>query len=360
LVLFLLGRLHTGRRNLLLQAPLTLALAAAMPLPTSAQAVSAPTPAITAPSPAVSPTLAPLIAQQSGPVTPPDTTSQFDLTPGHIPERAQAFENYQNFKVNALYKLPAKMFFNLNTENTLRLETNDLQTHNRNHANMVYRVLPNITLGYAFTRQTRISANYFFFRDQYMDQSALLSRNIHSVQLKGEHDFYLGRRAVLTTGLAGRELFLTHTSFPFFDLLPSMQVVSRVGERGAVYSGVIGQLRWTDMFNNFQEGDPFYSIGGVYRLPKWTFSADTTMIDSFGKAHLRGGVANSHVIVMTLEAARKVSQRLPLTVFVRAQPIFNYGQQKREGYAGVNVRIYGGVRMELNKPPIFPVKIGSG
>lgn len=281
------------------------------------------------------------------------------MTPVRLPERGGSFGSMQNFKTGALYYLPSKMFFNATIENSLRLETNVLQTTKRNHSDMVYRVLPNVTLGYALNRSTRVSSNYFFFRDQYMDNSNLLSRNIHSVGMRIDKDLLVTPKGSITAGFFARELFITNFQ-ALQDLIPSVTAVKRVGSNGAIYGSVLGQLRWRKVFANFQEGDMFYSFGGVYRTPKWTFLADTTVIDNFGKPALRGGVANNHVIVMTLEAGRKVSSKLPLTAFVRAEPIFNIGQEKRTGFAGVNFRIFGGLRTEFSKPAIFPVKLGSG
>jgi hypothetical protein len=287
--------------------------------------------------------------------------TQFDLSPVKLPERGgSAFGQFQNMKMGLLYKLPAKMFLNASVENSLREETNVLQTSSRNHSDMIYRVLPNVTLGYALDKKTRVAANYFFFRDQYMDNSRLLSRNIHSVGFRADRDFQISPRTTITTGIFGRELFITGTD-NLTDIIPSVTLVRRVGERGAVYSSVLGQLRWNKMFARWQEGDQFYSFGGVYRLPKWSFLFDTTLIDNFGRPALRGGVASNHVIVMTLEAGRKISNRLPLTAFARVEPIFNIGQEKRTGFAGVNVRIFGGIRAEISKPAIFPVRLrGAG
>lgn len=265
----------------------------------------------------------------------------------------------QNMRTGVLYYLPAKMFFNATVENSDRLETNVLQTQHRNHIDQIYRVLPNVTLGYAPTRTSRVSCNYFFFRDQYMSNAKLLSRNIHSIGFRGDKDWVLNPRTTLTTSFFARELFVQRFA-NLCDLIPSATLVRRVGTGGAIYGSVLGQLRWRDVFGSWQEGDTFFSLGSVYRTPRWTFIADTTLIDNYGRPALRGGVANNHVIVMTLEAGRKVSQRLPLTAFIRAEPIFNIGQAERQGYAGVNFRLFGGVRAEISKPAIFPVSLRRG
>jgi len=286
-------------------------------------------------------------------------TQQFDLTPVTLPERGSAFGSMQSFKTNALYYLPSKMFLNATVENSLRLETNVLQTQKRNHLDMIYRVLPNVTLGYAINRTTRVAMNYFFFRDQYMSNASLLSRNIHSVGFRGDKDFIISPKTTVTTSFFARELFISEFD-ELSDLLPSVTVVRRVGRGGAIYGSALGQIRFRDVFSRFQEGDTFFSMGAVYRTPRWTLVADNTVINNYGVPALRGGVSNNTAIVTTLEAGRKISQRLPLTAFIRAEPIYNIGQASRAGFAGVNFRLFGGIRTEISKPAIFPVALRSG
>lgn len=281
--------------------------------------------------------------------------SQIDLAPVKLPERTSAMSHFDSFKTGALYRLPGKLFITGTCENSLRLETNVLQTLRRNRADMIYRVLPNVTVGYAVNPRTRISSNYFFFRDQYMRNSHFLSRNIHSIGFRIDRDVYVGPKTTVTTSFFARELLLSHSQ-PLNDLLPSIQVVRRVGSKAAIYGGVLGQIRFRNVLGKFQEFDQFYSCGTVYRTPKWTFIADNTFITNFGNRTLRFG-PNNQVFVLTLEAARKIHPVLPVVAFFRAEPIFNIGANQATGFAGVNVRIFGGLRMEFAKPPIFPLKI---
>lgn len=294
-------------------------------------------------------------AHAETPSTPPQ---QMDLTPVRLQERGSAFSPLQNLQTGILYYLPAKMFFDASVENSMRLETNVYQRRKNVRTDGVYRVFPNVTLGYAPTRTTRISANYFMFRDEYFDTSHL-SRNIQSVGIRGDKDWLLTPRTTLTTSLFARELFITH-SHNLLDLQPTATLFHRVGRTGGIYASSLLQLRWEDFLKQYQETDPFYSIGSMYRTPNWTFVWDNTLVDSFGKPKLRGGVASNHQLVMTLEAARKISPRLPLVAFLRAQPIFNMGQEKRTGYAGFDFRLFAGIRAEVAKPAIFPVKLHSG
>jgi hypothetical protein len=313
---------------------------------------------------------APTIIAQAAP--PP--IQPIDLTPVRLPERGGAFSTMQNLRTGVLYALPAKMFFNLNVENSLRLETNVFQTTNNQKTTGVYRVLPDVTVGYAPTKKTRLSAGYFFFRDTYIDHAHSLDRNVNSVQVRADRDFYLSPTTVLTTSLVGRELFVTQM-LPVSDIQPVASLVKRVGTYGAAYGQVLGQFRFHDVLKEYQEFDQFYSAGYIYRKPKWALLSDVTLIDEFGKGDLRGGgtpqiispsgipgvafPSSNHLIVLTLEANRRISSRVPLVAFVRAQPIFNFGQQTRQGFAGVDFRLFGGLRLEISKPAIFPVKLRS-
>lgn len=280
-----------------------------------------------------------------------------DLTPVRLPEKDNEFSTMQTFRTNALYKLPAKVFFNASVENSLRLETNVFQTQHNNQADMVYRVLPDVTLGYAFNKTTRVAANYFMFHDLYADHGSSLSRTVHSVGMRADKDFYINPRTIFTASVMNRNLFISRIP-TVNDTLPSVSITRRVGENAAVYGSVLGQIRMRDFLGGrFQEGDQFYSMGAVYRDTKWVASADATLIDNFGVGRLRFGPNSNHLIVLTMEGGRRLSQKIPITAFVRAQPIFNIGQEKRAGFAGFNFRLFGGLRMEVSKPALFPEKL---
>lgn len=285
-----------------------------------------------------------------------------DLTPVRLPERPGTFNNFENFKAGALYKLPGRVFLNASVENSLRFEVNTFQTNRHYLSDMIYRVLPNVTLGYALTKKTRVSANYFFFRDQYDLRDTRLSRNIHSVGGQIQHDWNPTPKTTITAGLFPRALFISTANAPsvqFYDIIPSIAVAKRVKTASVIYGSVMGQIRFRDPFSNFQEGDQFYSFGGAGRFGKnlnWNYLLDTTLVTNFGNSNLRQG-PNNQVIIVTGELGRRIHPRLPLTAFVRAEPIFNMGANKSPGYAGFNFRIFGGIRADIAKPAIFPVKL---
>ncbi len=285
-----------------------------------------------------------------------------DLTPVRLPERTSAFSGLDSFKSQALYKLPGRVFFNATVENSLRFEANTFQTNRHYLSDMIYRVMPNVTVGYALDKKTRVAANYFFFRDQYTLRNNQLSRNIHSIGGRVDRDFRINEKTTATVGFMPRVLFINTANAPSYtyqDLLPSAMITRRVGQSGVIYGSIIGQIRWKGIFDTYQEFDQFYSIGGAWRKGPWNFLVDNTLVTNFGKRALRFG-PNNQVIITTLEAGRRIHPKLPVTAFVRAEPIFNFGAGSAPGYSGFNFRIFGGLRAEIAKPAIFPIKLKQG
>jgi hypothetical protein len=157
-------------------------------------------------------------------------------------------------------------------------------------------------------------------------------------------------------GFFARELFITDQP-ELNDWIPSVVLVRRAGTSAVIYGSILGQIRFRKVLGRYQEFDQFYSVGGIYRKRAWIFTGDCTFISNFGKRALRFG-PNNYNFILTLEAARQISPRLPLAAFVRVEPIFNIGANQAQGFAGVNVRVFGGIRAEISKPAIFPVKFG--
>lgn len=294
--------------------------------------------------------------------SPAPDNREFDLTPVSLPRRTPTFNRFEGFHSNMLYALPGRMFFSAVVDNSLRAETNVFQTKNHNRTDMVYRVLPNTVLGWALTRKTRVSANYFFLRDQYTKYQ-LLDRNFHSVGFQVDHDFYNQDGVTVTGGFLGRALFANPDQFSdafFNDLLPSLTATKQVGNHAVVYGSVVGQIRFREVLSQFQEGDQFYSFGTVYKKGPWQALGDFTLNDNFGNSNLRQG-HNNQVIILTEEIARRLPylRKVPIDAYIRAQQIFNMGANSSPGYAGVNCRIFGGIRAYVSKPVVYPVKLAG-
>jgi len=285
-----------------------------------------------------------------------------DLTPVSLPRRSPNFNRLDSFEAGVLYRLPTRLFFSSTVENSLRAETNIFQTERDATTDMIYRVLPNTTLGYALTRTTRVACNYFFLRDQYTEFNRPLSRNFHSVGFILSQDIPNRSKYNVNLNFMGRGLFATmdYLDESFFnDLLPQLSISRPVSNRfgnGVVYLNVLGQIRFREVLSKFQEGDQFYSLGYVHWRGPWQFLFDTTLNNNFGSKRLRLGNDNQ-VFILTQEIARRVHPRINLQTFVRSQEIYNMGASSSPGYAGFNYRIFGGLRFQVSKAPIFPVRM---
>lgn len=289
-------------------------------------------------------------------------TREFDLTPVSLPRRNPSFNRMEGFQGSFVHALPPRLFFSALVDNSLRLETNVYQTKNHYRQDMIYRVLPNTVLGYALTRKTRVSANYFFLRDQYTKYANPLDRNFHSVGGQVDHDFYTSNKWQVTGSFFARALFTTPDEFSaqfFNDLLPSVSVIRNVGLGTRVYGTVLGQIRFREVLSQFQEGDQFYSFGAVHNKNRWQFLGDFTLNNNFGNSNLRQG-HNNQVIILTEEVAYRLPKMpLPIEPYIRCQQIFNMGANSSPGYAGVNTRVFGGIRAWVAKPVIYPVKLAE-
>lgn len=310
--------------------------------------------------------LRPIDIAQSSPndatTSPSPDNREFDLTPVSLPRRTPSFNRFDGMHGNMLYSLPGRLFFSAVVDNSLRCETNVFQTKNSHRTDMVYRVLPNTVLGWALTRKTRVSANYFFLRDQYT-RYTLLDRNFHSVGGQVDHDFYANNGLTVTGGFLARALFANPDEFNdafFNDLLPSITATKQVGAHNVVYGSVVGQIRFREVLSQFQEGDQFYSVGTVYKNGPWQALGDFTLNNNFGNSNLRQG-HNNQVIILTEEIARRLPylRKWPIDAYIRAQQIFNMGANSSPGYAGFNSRIFGGIRAYVSKPPVYPVKLAG-
>lgn len=285
-----------------------------------------------------------------------------DLTPVSLPRRSPNFNRLDSFEAGVLYRLPTRLFFSSTVENSLRAETNIFQTERDATTDMIYRVLPNTTLGYALTRTTRVACNYFFLRDQYTEFNRPLSRNFHSVGFILSQDIPNRSKYNVNLNFMSRGLFATmdYLDESFFnDLLPQLSVSRPVSNRfgnGVLYLNILGQIRFREVLSKFQEGDQFYSLGYVHWRGPWQFLFDTTLNNNFGSKRLRLGNDNQ-VFILTQEIARRVHPRFNLQTFVRSQEIYNMGASSSPGYAGFNYRIFGGLRFQVSKAPIFPVRM---
>ena len=295
----------------------------------------------------------------------------------------------EKFQLRVLEKLPPRFYLNANVETTFRDETNPFQFPTKRkfleqiyaqtpppifqqldafqqgevlnsvrlvaRNNIAFRVIPNVTVGWALTPGTRAYCNYFMIRDQMM-HSTTLNSVAHSLAWGAQHDFPLGRRASLQADGQFREFFTRHGP-RLFDFLPSLTLSYSVTPNISAYVNTLLQLRGDRYFQApTREIDPFYTVGVVGQRGNWTFSTSGTFIQNFRRPFgSRSGLpVNAYSAVLDFEVSKRLTKRIPgLQTFVRAEPIYNMHTHNRPGLAGMDFRLYWGLRMALSKPALY-------
>lgn len=325
------------------------------------------------------PSLAPinLISQQILRVDPnPTTIIPTDVVPLAGNEERQTFS--ENLQLRIMQRLPAKFYFNANTDATFRIETNVFQTptkrsviNNSNFAaldfagkvrvleslrlvsqeDQVFRVLPNITAGWAFTPHTRAYANYFLIRDS-LFHHPILNTTIQSVGGGVQHDIPIGRKANLQFDLQARELFQTDRP-ALFDYLPNVTLSYLVSPRTVAFASTLLQMRGRHPFAApTAEIDPFYTFGFVHQRRGWIFTNTATFLQNFREPFRQNAIIpiNNYTWVLDFEVARQISRKFPgLYAFIRAEPIYNFKSQGVFGLSGMDFRLFYGIRLQLAK-----------
>jgi hypothetical protein len=325
-----------------------------------------------------------VFTQQIAQTVNPSTAIPTDLV-HPLPGQPSALGDRLQFKL--LQKLPTRFYFLGVTEISLRDETNVFQTASRAHMlraasggdsfgllttdqqnsvlqsasiasrnDGVFRILPNVTAGWALTPKTRVFANYFLLRDQLFHNVAV-NTLIESIGGGIQHDFQMGRKGNLQATFQARELYQNKVH-NVFDYLPGITYTRVVTPHSIAFASVLLQLRGKQFIvAPNREIDPFYSVGAVYQKGAWQFSHATTFLQNFRQPFAGNALipVNNYSFVLDFEVARRVHKKLPgLQAFVRAEPIFNMHSNATPGLSGVDFRIFGGLRLTLSKPSLLP------
>ncbi|MBX9725415.1 MAG: hypothetical protein K2X81_28720, partial [Candidatus Obscuribacterales bacterium] len=107
--------------------------------------------------------------------------------------------------------------------------------------NMIFRVLPNVSGGWAFTPSTRLFTNYFMIRDQ-LAHSMRLNTVIHSYAIGLQHTVPLGAKGSLQFEIQGRELWQLHQQ-SVFDYLPGITASYIATPRSVIFVNALVQAR---------------------------------------------------------------------------------------------------------------------
>lgn len=291
----------------------------------------------------------------------------------------------ENLQLRVLQRLPSQLYFSSSIEVTGRWESNPFQFPTKRkllsqlpqpnvfrtlsttqqaaiydiigltgRSQGVFRALPNVSGGWTLTPHTRLFTNYFMIRDQ-LSHSNRLNTVIHSYAVGLQQDVPIGTKGSLQFEFQGRELWQLHQQ-SVFDFLPGLTLSYIVTPRMVAFVNALVQMRGKAPFQApKKEIDPFYTWGLLYQKNGWTFSASTTFVQNF-REPFRGNATirrNNYVMISDFEVARRILKEYPgLQAFVRAEPIWNGHSHATPGLAGVDFRLFAGMRFAMAKPAL--------
>ena len=273
-------------------------------------------------------------------------------------------------------KLPGRFYFNADAETSLRLETNPYQAPRGSdpftEATNAFRVQTNASMGYSLTNKTRVNASYFMMKDQFNDFTPYhLDSTINSFGVGLEHDIWQKNRWMLRGSVQARLLLLPKDRGAG-DLIPSLTLIRGLGKNGWAYANASLDLSRPHLpIGDVDTLSQIYTFGSGYQIPydsgkTWkkpfegtSFSLSSTYTMGAAMNETPQAPANYHSIIVTAEVAKPIKRNVPISLFVRAEPVFNFGTPEHDnfGLSGVNFRLFGGIRASLSKPAVAMVDL---
>lgn len=359
-------QLKHGKHSALLSAPagaLIATLAAVsslafLPSPCDAQAIASAAPLSgtdrQAPLSVSPPTFGPDNSVLMAAVRLPDpTVTPTDQTPTHIGDERSLFT--PSLKMKALEVLPARMYFSSVTEVSQRFESNVLSNARNPKRDYVFRVLPNVTLGYNILPRTNVYANYFVVKDVFANTPLLNRSTFQSIAGGIQHDIPIGNKTNVQLNFQARQLFQA-VNLHQADLLPGVTCTHFFTPNAIGFFNTQLQMRSRNLFQGAtREIDPFYTVGLVLRKNRWTLTSTGTLVNNY-RNHTAIPPISNNSIICAFELARPVAARkVPgLDAFVRAEPIWNWGAHNAPGLSGFDFRLFSGLRYSISKPSLGP------
>lgn len=287
-----------------------------------------------------------------GDVLPSPTIIPTDITPTRIGEERELLR--PGFKFYLMQKLPPRLWFNAVTEVTNRFESNVLFTARQPRRDYVYRVLPNITVGYNVAPNTSVYANYFLIKDVFARTGFLSNPTFMSLAGGLRHQIAIGTRSNLQADFQVRQLWQAR-NLRQADILPGLTYTRVFNQKLIGFANTQLQLRSRNLFatGTFREIDPFFTVGLLGRWKDWNAIATNTFVANFRYPQAIPGQRN-YAVIADFELNRPVNKKVPgLLAFFRAEPIWNFGGRGQPGLSGFDFRIFGGLRMSITKPSYY-------
>ena len=335
-------------------------------------------------TPGATPAITPRVESFTAP-TPVNSSTIIPTDTLPLPTVQNRLSFAENLQLRILQKLPSRLYFNSTVEVSGRYETNPFQFPKKealirqlpppnqfrllnafqqaqiydiiglaSNDDLVFRVLPNVTVGWTLTPHTRLYGNYFMIRDQ-LARNVRLNTVIHSIGMGLQQDIPITSRGNIQAEIQWRELYQLHQA-SVFDYLPGLTASYVLTPRTVLFANALLQLRGKRPFQApTKEIDPFYTWGALYQRNGWSFSASTTFVQNFRHPFRRNATipVNNYSFISDFEISRRVIKQLPgLQAFVRAEPIWNFHSGNRPGLSGMDFRFFWGLRMAMAKPAL--------
>jgi len=300
-----------------------------------------------------SPNLAPINLVQnfrSDPVVNP-TVIPTDVTPIPIGQERELIR--PGYRFYLMQKLPRRLWFNMTCETSQRFESNVFFTSRDPKRDYVFRVLPNVSLGYNFLPHTSFYWNYFVIKDVFANHGHLSIPTTQSVSGGLRHEIPVSNRTNIQFDYQIRELWQAQ-NLRQADMIPAVTATHVFTPRCIGFANIQLQMRSKNIFEGAtREIDPFYTVGMLYRWKQWTFSATDTFVTNYRNSNAIPPQGNLAMIA-DFEVNRPLSKKLPGVVgFIRAEPIWNWESNQLPGISGFDFRLFSGIRIAVSKPSYY-------
>jgi len=277
--------------------------------------------------------------------------------------------------LNLFEGLPGCMFINSSSETAYMWETNPYQAPRSTPSFLdetnAFRLQTDESVGYALSPKTRTSFNYSLLSNTYQNFTpSRLNNTANTFGVTMEHDFYQSEHWLLRGSVQVRQV-LIEDSRSSGDILPSATLLRMLSPHSWAFANTSLDLNR----NHFVIGDldvltPIATVGIGGQVPYeqktimgrlfqgMSMSLSSTYSFATNFEASVGSPRNYQSLILTGELSKPLWQHCPLSTFVRAEPIFNFGQNRHAiGLSGIDLRLIAGLRLALAKPAVYTLDL---